>query len=286
MFRKKLLQDESNVSTEMLVSQWQATKNQELLQQIINRHMALIEKIANGYRGSSLELHDLVAEGILGLIHSMEKFKISYEVKFPTYAFYWIKSKISLYAWKMKHLIQINFSNKNAFVYSVLKDIKEDKLSYEEGVKKIEEKENITDEKARKSLGLLSQKMTSLHKNLLGHREDHHLSLEDTLVNNEHEDMLEEKDMEDLMNLVEEASLSLTDQQRYILNHRWLTETPSTLQEIASKLHISTEGVRKMEIRTLNALRENITSRIYNGQNLSLSSLHLIFLLNLILEDI
>lgn len=63
-----------------------ATKNS-----LINANLKFVVKIAHQYKGM-LPLEDLVQEGNKGLIIAAEKFDPKkYNVKFITYAFYWIK---------------------------------------------------------------------------------------------------------------------------------------------------------------------------------------------------
>ena len=78
MFIKKILNNkDSDKDILMKVNTWQKTKDKKLLQEIINRHIFLIEKIAKNYKSQNVEMHDLVAEGILGLVHGLEKFKFT-----------------------------------------------------------------------------------------------------------------------------------------------------------------------------------------------------------------
>lgn len=285
MFTEKIRNDNNNISTEILVEEWQKTKDKKILQEIINRHIKLIERIAINYQVQNLSKHDLVAEGILGLIHGLEKFQVNKKVKFSTYAFYWIKSKISLYSWKMRNLIHISFSTKNSFIYSIMKQIKEDKISYQDAIKTISEKQNMLNDETQYYLGVLSQKMVSLNSKFTAENETEENSWENLITNDENQDMLDEIEIKDLMSLVEECLLSFNEKQKFIINNRWLTNKPLTMQEIAKKVHMSLEGIRQMERRTLNELREHLTSRLYHGNNhISAAALRFILLLNIFLE--
>ncbi len=57
-------------------------------------YLPLIKSIASKYRGI-LPFEDLIQEGFLGLLEAKGKFDSSKDVKFSTYAFYWIKKRIS-----------------------------------------------------------------------------------------------------------------------------------------------------------------------------------------------
>jgi RNA polymerase sigma-32 factor len=285
MFKNLFIKHDLQEDTEILVHKWQETKDQKYLEEIINRHMHLVKKIAKNYESHGLHIHDLVAEGVLGLFHSLDKFQISKKVKFSTYAFYWIKAKIYLYSWKMRNLIQVHFSSKNSFIFSILKKIKEEKISLEEGIQSICIKEHLKEDQVKKSMKILSQKMQTMHTVFHDKENNHDLTWEDLIENNEYEDMTQDLDFQNFYSIIEDIMLSFTEKQRYIINHRWLTDTPITLDELARKINMSTEGTRKMERRTLDSLRKILTSRIYHQKNYSQQVLHLIFVLNIYLSD-
>jgi RNA polymerase sigma factor (sigma-70 family) len=266
MFLKKLQEKKLEEGDEILISKWKKTKDENIINELIKRHISLIHHMASGYQKNGLAMHDLVAEGILGLIHSVEKFRVEEKTKFSTYAHYWIRAKINMYVWKMKNIIHVTKSKKNSFIYSLIYDINEEKISKEEAIKKIASREGISLKKAKDSLNLLKVKMKSLNEklNYNHHSEDKDVSIEDLLTNNDHEDMMEEINQKDIMNLIKNILMSMTEKQRILINERWLTESPKTLKELGDKFNMSTEGIRRMEIRTIESLREGIGSKKSN----------------------
>ncbi len=82
-----------------------ATDEQELARRIetgdsaakermINSNLRLVVSIAKRYQGHGLALLDLIQEGILGLIRATEKFDWRRQLKFSTYATWWIRQAI------------------------------------------------------------------------------------------------------------------------------------------------------------------------------------------------
>lgn len=272
MFLKRLQERKLEEGDEELISQWKKTKDEKIMNEIIKRHIHLIHHMANGYQNNGLEIHDLVAEGILGLIHSVEKFKTDKNVKFSTYAYYWIRAKINMYVWQMKNLIHITKSKKNSFIYSLIQEINEEKISREEALKKISEEEGISLKKAEDSLKLLQVKMKSLNEklNYNNNGDDKEQSIEDNLVSSDYQDMMEEINTQEVMGLIEDILLSMSEKERKVVYDRWLTESPKTLQELANEIGMTPEGVRRMEIRTLDHLRESIASKVYNDKEKSI----------------
>ena len=61
---------------------------------LINSNLRLVVSIARRYQGLGLTLHDLVQEGMIGLIRASEKFDWRKGFRFSTYATLWIRQAI------------------------------------------------------------------------------------------------------------------------------------------------------------------------------------------------
>jgi RNA polymerase primary sigma factor len=60
-------------------------------QRMIESNLRLVHAVARAYRGSSVPFADLVQEGTIGLVRAVERFDHRREVKFSTYAVWWIR---------------------------------------------------------------------------------------------------------------------------------------------------------------------------------------------------
>src|SRR5690242_4862024 len=61
---------------------------------IITSNLRLVVNIAKRYINSKVALPDLIQEGNMGLIKSVDKFKPELDRRFSTYATFWIKQSI------------------------------------------------------------------------------------------------------------------------------------------------------------------------------------------------
>ncbi|HJN99969.1 MAG TPA: sigma-70 family RNA polymerase sigma factor, partial [Nitrospinaceae bacterium] len=64
------------------------------LQILVQRNLKYVVSVANKYRGCGLSLQDLIEEGNIGLIQAAKRFDPAHNVKFITYAVWWIKQTI------------------------------------------------------------------------------------------------------------------------------------------------------------------------------------------------
>jgi RNA polymerase primary sigma factor len=60
-------------------------------QTMIESNLRLVHAVARAYRGSNVPFADLVQEGTIGLVRAVERFDHRREVKFSTYAVWWIR---------------------------------------------------------------------------------------------------------------------------------------------------------------------------------------------------
>ena len=85
------------VSKEKLWDEYKKNRSQELREQIIIEYAPLVKLVAgrlNMYLGYNVEYEDLVSYGIFGLIDAIDKFDMTKDVKFETYASLRIRGSI------------------------------------------------------------------------------------------------------------------------------------------------------------------------------------------------
>lgn len=81
-------------------------EEQDLKNQILNgsrkaknelyeRHLKFVVSVAKKYKNNFLELSDLISEGNYGMLVALEKFDYTKDVRFMTYAVYWIRHYIN-----------------------------------------------------------------------------------------------------------------------------------------------------------------------------------------------
>lgn len=93
------------------IAEWQKKQSPALLKKITNNYEKLIHSIAQKYYYTNLDYDDLYIEGLTGLLLALEKFDVSRNTKFSTYAYFWILSQISRFVKKQEKIFSEEVNN-------------------------------------------------------------------------------------------------------------------------------------------------------------------------------
>ena len=80
-----------------LALRWKDHQDQEALNKITLSHMRLVISMSSRFRHFGLPMGDLIQEGHVGLLEAAARFEPEREVRFSTYASWWIRASIQDY---------------------------------------------------------------------------------------------------------------------------------------------------------------------------------------------
>ena len=259
--RHKVLEKEEEFD---LIAKWRDNQDQKALQKILNAYMRLAVSYAKKYKNYGLPIDDLIHEGILGIMHALEKFDISKGFRLSTYSSWWIRASIQDYILRNWSVVKTGSTASQKQLFFNLKKIKQQILDVSldyMGQKEIDDvskmlkikKFEIQNMESRLSGGdiFLNQ--------AIGDEDGNELIslLADTSPNPEEitETIVDNKSKHDwLFKAIE----TLNDREREIIKSRKLKEKTVTLAELGEKLNISKERVRQIETRALIKLKKSL----------------------------
>ena len=259
--RAKILEKDEEFD---LIKKWQDQKDQKSLKKILNAYLRLAVSSARKYIHYGIPLDDLVHEGVLGIMHSLEKFDISKDFRLSTYASWWIRASIQDYILKNWSIVRTGSTASQKKLFFNLKKIKQKILnaSYDYmGQNEINEVSKMLNVKSIEIQSMESRLTAGdffLNQTLGDEEGNDFLSmLED---NSDNPEKLAEShyDNKSKMNWLKTAIETLTDREKTIIKSRKLKEKSITLDELGIKLRISKERVRQIETSALNKLKKAI----------------------------
>jgi len=221
---------------------------------LINANLRLVVKIAKGYLSNDMDLLDLIQEGNLGLIKAADKFDFRKDVRFSTYASFWIKQSIARALSNKSRMIRLPHRKEEKLrkLTQAQNRLSKDYGRNPDAVElAIETK--IHEEEIHKILNL-PDKVLSIEST----NEDTHYSLKSTVEDPKYNpDYIVMRNY--LREKTEEMLKILTDKEKKVLLYRYsfFQGDKYTLKDIGSKLSISPETVRQIEMRALNKIREH-----------------------------
>lgn len=223
-------------------------------QQLIEANLRLVVKIAKGYVTPDVNFLDLIQEGNLGLIKAAGKYDYRKNVRFSTYAAWWIKQAIVRALSNKRRPIRLPHRKEES-----LKKIQKtfytlnQRLSRKPSVDEVADELHMKPEdvssilNAAASVASLDGDMNFESGSLMDVCEDYSFDPDKEIMN---------KSMrEETMKFLER----LLDKERKILMYRFAFYGGKkyTLKTIGEELGISPETVRQIEMRALRKLREH-----------------------------
>ncbi|MDA3852124.1 MAG: sigma-70 family RNA polymerase sigma factor [Spirochaetaceae bacterium] len=238
---------------ELQLSREVAKGSESARQKLINCNLRLVVKLANIYTNQGLPLMDLIQEGNLGLIKAAEKFDYKKNVRFSTYACWWIKQAISRALINKKRAIRLPHRKEEALrkVMAVMDQFQNEEMR-SPTIEEISVKTSISEDNI---LYLLEVSGSPLSL-------DSESPLEKGSLMDLVEDPRENPD-EALMrkNVIEDTKRFLSllkEREQEVIKYRFSLYDGEkyTLKEVSSVMGISPETVRQIEIRAIRKLRE------------------------------
>ncbi|HPS79705.1 MAG TPA: RNA polymerase sigma factor RpoD/SigA [Thermoanaerobaculaceae bacterium] len=242
----------------------QATGDPEALRQLVEANLRFVVAYSKRFRHSRVSLLDLINEGNIGLIQAARKFDPDKNVKFITYAVWWIRQAI-LHALS-QHGATFRLPQKQANVlYRIERSRQALGRELERPPTETELAEEVDMDPAEVRLLLSSnQSILSLNEPV---DENGEAELGDLLEQYLMPDTDERILRESFEQALREALDKLSEKERQVLNLRFgmVDDNPLTLREIGEQLSISRERVRQIESQALTKLRRSSQVRALVG---------------------
>jgi RNA polymerase sigma-32 factor len=246
-----------------LAVRWKEQGDQEALHKITSAHMRLVISMASKFRHFGLAMSDLIQEGHVGLLEAAARFEPEREVRFSTYATWWIRASIQDYILRNWSIVRGGTSSAQKALFFNLRRLRarlsqgSESLSGTAMYREIATALKVSEGDVALMDSRLSGPDSSLNAPLIedesgsADRQDFLVSdapLPDEMVSTSIDEERRVTWLNSALNVLSERELK-------IIRERRLQDDGATLEALGTKLGISKERVRQIETRALEKLR-------------------------------
>jgi RNA polymerase sigma-32 factor len=244
-------------------------KDREAAYKLLTSNLWLVVKIAREYERAARNVLDLIQEGNIGLMEAIKNFDPFRNVRFPSYAVWWIKAYIIRYVIANWRMVKIGTTQAQRKLFFNLTKEKErlERDGFFPTTKLLADKLNVREKDVIEMEQRLNNLELSVDAPLPGENSSSLLSVLPS-DNESAEDILAEVQRLQLMHsVIDSFKESLKEREKVVLERRLLAEDKATLQDLSEELSISRERVRQIENRIKEKLKRHFTEEL--GDNLS-----------------
>lgn len=253
-----------------LARRWKDERDEAALHVLAQSHMRLVMAIASRFRHYGLPVAELVQEGHIGLLEAAARFEPEREVRFSTYATWWIRASIQDFILRNWSIVRGGTSSAQKALFFNLRRLRA-RLS------RLSPNENSTQifNNIAMALGVSPGDVETMHARLsapdaslnapVGGDEDSEGAERGDFIADSSptpdEIVTARIDDERRVQWLRQAMLCLNPRELHILKARRLEEESATLETLGGELGISKERVRQIENRALEKLRSAMIER-------------------------
>ncbi|MEQ9145713.1 MAG: RNA polymerase factor sigma-32 [Parvibaculaceae bacterium] len=254
-----------------LAVRWRDHQDVNALHELTGAYIRLVVSMASRFRNYGLPVSDLVQEGNVGLMQAAARFDPDREVRFSTYAGWWIRAAMQDFVLRNWSIVRTGTTAAQKSLFFNLRRLKariangtRENLNADDRLN-IAETLGVSPHEVEKMEGRLSASDRSLDASPGNQSEEGTSSWLDLLESDapSPHDVVEESDRQRrVREWIAEAFEHLNERERAIIAERRLSEDGVTLEELGAKFGISKERVRQIEMRALEKMKEAIVHRI------------------------
>lgn len=246
-----------------LAQRWLEKHDDNALHRITTAHMRLVISIAQKFRRYNLPIADLVQEGCVGLLEAAARFDPTREVRFSTYASWWIRASMQDYVLKNWSIVRGGTSSAQKALFFNLRRLRTKLTAENKNITKEETYTRISEELgvSRADVETMDFRLSALDHSLntaLDQNDEGAATKMDVLIDPcplQDETTIEGIDSERRSEWLHNALKVLSERELEIIKRRRLNDDNETLEALGEKLGISKERVRQLESRAMVKLR-------------------------------
>jgi RNA polymerase sigma-32 factor len=251
-----------------LARRWRDFDDERALHELVQAYMRLVISTASRFKNYGLPMGDLVQEGVVGLMQAAARFEPERDVRFSTYAAWWIRSAMQDYILRNWSVVRTGTTAAQKSLFFNLRRLRA-KIDDGRGVNLSHTGRSYIAE----ALSVSIDDVEAMEMRLMGGDQSLNATIspqgedawQDFLADerpNPEEVVSDSLDTRERSRWLASSLAELSDREQTIIRERRLREDGRTLEELGVRLGISKERVRQIEHRALMKLKTALLKHV------------------------
>ncbi|MBI5569014.1 MAG: RNA polymerase factor sigma-32 [Desulfomonile tiedjei] len=243
-----------------LAVRYKDLEDREAAQELIIAHLPFVVRVALRYRHYLLPVQDLVQEGMIGLMKALQRFDPHKGFRLISFAVWWIKAYIKNFIVRSWSLVKLGTTDAQRKLFYRIGEIGEhpDAESKLERIRELAAELHVKEDDVIETEARLRARDWSLDQAILDDKTVTGIDLLEDPGPDQEELLMNKQAERELSVLTHKAIEKLDPRERFIINKRFLEESPWTLQQIGNHYGTTRDRIRQLEERALGKLRREL----------------------------
>jgi RNA polymerase sigma-32 factor len=261
-----------------LARRWRDQGDERALHELVRAYARLVVAQAGRFRSYGLPMGDLMQEGNVGLMQAAARFEPDRQVRFSTYAAWWVRSTMQEYVLRNWSIVRTGTTAAQKTLFFNLRRLKARLESarpsgWTDGSLQPETRRSIAIELAvdEAEVDAMAERLAGSDRSLNVPVGSGRMELEELVADQRpspEETVIDRRDGGRRQRWLSAALDELNPRERDIIAWRRLSEDGATLEELGHRLGVSKERVRQLECRALDKLRRALLRHVHQPADL------------------
>jgi RNA polymerase sigma-32 factor len=230
---------------------------------LILHNLRFVVQVARGYGGYGLPLSDLIQEGNIGLMKAVKRFNPDLNVRLVSFAVHWIRAEIHEFILRNWRIVKVATTKAQRKLFFNLRSSK----------KRLGWLNHREVESVAEDLGVSPRDVLEMEARMGSHDIGFDSGADDAdegppapaaYLQDDGADPAARVEKEDWdaygQRRLRAALDTLDERSRDIVEQRWLTDSKTTLHQLADRYQVSAERIRQLENNAIKKLRKAVAS--------------------------
>lgn len=253
---------------------WLDKRDEKALHTMIKAYTRLVVAMAHKFKHYGLPIGDLMQEGNIGLLEAANRFEPDRDIRFSTYASWWIRSMMQDYVLRNWSIVRTGTTAAQKSLFFNFRRLRSKIEGQQGAVMNDDSRHQIAAE-----LNVKYSEVVDMEQRLNGG--DHSLNgFVGVDGDTEFQDLMpdERPDPEQVVMFMKDkhtrnqwlatALQTLNDREQHIIKMRALSNEVVTLEALGKELGVSKERVRQLEARAMEKLKTSLIEQVGEPENL------------------